>query len=167
MSLTPYPGIKKSVLAALVQSAAEEKPLPLSLTLTPQDAETWRVVIDRPAVGAARGLGRAPTANPAVVPILCIPGVGHEEADPNFQQKWAEAIQAGLQRWNPAATPVLDFAAYDELFAVAPLGPLEVARAIIKLGASGVSATVTDAMDSIFGRQRGLTKLSERARWTA
>ena len=49
--------------------------------------------------------------------ILCVHGVGHQEADPRFEATWREAITSGLAPWMPAGSLDTEFVAYDDLFA--------------------------------------------------
>ena len=51
----------------------------------------------------------------------------------------------------------------DELFAADPPSALDVARAVVKLGASGIVHGIAD----LFRRQRGFGDLAESVRWTA
>lgn len=95
--------------------------------------------------------------------ILCVHGVGHQEADPQFESTWKNAIKDGLQRWKFAGSWEIQFAAYDREFAQFPLNAATIGEAVVKLGASGLWHSLGD----LFPRSRGLADLPEAARWTA
>ncbi|MBI2924497.1 MAG: caspase family protein [Verrucomicrobia bacterium] len=95
--------------------------------------------------------------------ILCVHGVGHEEAQPRWMDDWRQAIADGVRQWNAARAVECEFVRYDDLFAAAPLNPATVAEAIAKLVASGVWHGLGD----LFARRRGLFELPDRLRWTA
>ena len=97
------------------------------------------------------------------VSILCVHGIGHGEANPDLQPSWTAAIDSSLKNWDPNISIVLDFLAYDDLFAHAPLNPVVYAAAVAKLLASGVIHSVGD----IFTKDRGLFEFPEQVRWTA
>lgn len=100
--------------------------------------------------------------NPKTVRLLCVHGVGHEEADPRFQESWRAAVIDGMKGCNPEVEPAIEFTEYDALFDVDPT-PAQVLEALARLGASGLWHGVSD----VFRRQRGLETVAERLRWTA
>lgn len=95
--------------------------------------------------------------------VLCIHGVGNHHANLLWQDRWRTAIQHSIQVWNPARTAECDFVMYDDLFEAAPLNPLTIAEALLKLGASGVVHGIAD----FFRRRRGIFEAPELIRWTA
>lgn len=97
------------------------------------------------------------------VKVLCVHGVGHQEADVAWQEDWRREIAGGLASWSPGVAAELEFVAYDHLFDAADLDPATVAEAILRLTASGFMHGVAD----LFRRRRGLAEVSERVRWTA
>jgi hypothetical protein len=92
--------------------------------------------------------------------LLCVHGVGHQEADPQFEASWREAITAALRAHDPGAQPEIDFLHYDEIFDHAPLDAATYAKAMAQLLKSAVVHSIGD----LFERTRGL---SERVGWTA
>jgi hypothetical protein len=96
-----------------------------------------------------------------VVKILCVHGVGHQEASTAWQAIWEDVIQQQLNDAHPegGVNAEFRFTAYDDLFApvLANLSARDVALAVVKLG------------DGVFPRFRSLslTDLSAEARWTA
>jgi metacaspase-1 len=72
----------------------------------------------------------------AGVKILCVHGVGHAEQDPHWNQPWRDAITSAFTRWNNRNAPEFSVVAYDDLFANAPLDPIEYAAAVAELLAS-------------------------------
>jgi len=119
-----------------------------------------------PALQALAGSGRRglPTsAGENTMRILCVHGVGHQEKDPAFESTWRDAITHGLSEWSLARQVEIEFVAYDDLFAADPPNAFEVAKAVVKLGASGLIHSIGD----LFRRQRGFGEVSESVRWTA
>jgi hypothetical protein len=57
---------------------------------------------------------------PRPLKLLCLHGVGHQEADPTVQPAWREAVLAGLRAVNPAVEAEFAFLEYDAHFAAAP-----------------------------------------------
>jgi hypothetical protein len=110
----------------------------------------------------ARAVRRAPGLAGSLK-ILCIHGVGHEEADPDFQAGWKMAIASGVMRWNPDRLIEVQFVNYDDLFAAAPLSIADTVQAVAKLGLSGIVHGIGD----FFRRQRGFGDVRESLRWTA
>lgn len=95
--------------------------------------------------------------------ILGIHGIGHADAQTDWQPQWRSAITAGLQTWNPAAAPEFDFMTYDALFEASDLNTPVVLEAFVKLAASGLFYGIAD----IFRSRRGLGDTLEDVRWTA
>lgn len=95
--------------------------------------------------------------------ILCVHGVGQQDASPEWRAGWTDAISAGVGGWSPGRKIETSFVAYEDLFARAPLTLPGIAVAIGKLLASGVWHGVGD----LFHRPRGISDLPERLRWTA
>ena len=95
--------------------------------------------------------------------ILCVHGIGHQEADPAFEDTWIDAITSGLVTWRSDRPFRIEFVAYDDLFAADPPSALDVAKAVVKLGASGLFHSIGD----LFRRRRGFGDIAESVRWTA
>lgn len=95
--------------------------------------------------------------------ILCVHGIGHEEADPRFQATWTTVIGDAIRAADPSVSVTCDFLGYDELFEHAPLDASTYADAMASLLASGVVHTIGD----LFSRRRGLFDLPNKVRWTA
>lgn len=131
------------------------------------------------------GVPRAATkeaAPPKPLNVLCVHGVGHAEADVDaFHQQWQDAIASAVQQVDPQVVVQPHFAAYDDLFANAPLNPVTVGEALVKLGGSGISTAVNSVVTGVesavggivhgigglFHPSRGLTDLPDELRWTA
>ncbi|MBL8385752.1 MAG: hypothetical protein JNM90_21895, partial [Burkholderiales bacterium] len=95
--------------------------------------------------------------------ILAIHGVGHADARTDWQDRWRDAIVAGLGRWHPNPAPEVAFLAYDDLFEAADLGAGAVLEAFARLTASGLFHGIGD----LFRRRRGLGTGLEDVRWSA
>ena len=95
--------------------------------------------------------------------ILGIHGIGHADAQTDWQPQWRTAITDGLRTWNPSAAPEFDFLTYDELFEASDLNAPVVLEAFVKLAASGLFYGIAD----IFRSRRGLGDTLEDMRWTA
>ena len=79
-----------------------------------------------------RGLEGAGGANPPVEPsgwrafgardldrplkLLCVHGIGHQEAEPNFRTSWLAAIDQAIRSVDPAQAYAVDFFQFDDLF---------------------------------------------------
>jgi hypothetical protein len=121
--------------------------------------------------GGVRAFGRpgrktrslAAPAGDRTLRILCVHGVGHQEADPTFEASWKDAITAGLAEWTHDRAFQVEFVAYDDLFAANPPGVLDVAQAVAKLTVSGLIHGIGD----LFRRRRGFGDIKESVRWTA
>jgi hypothetical protein len=100
---------------------------------------------------------------PNTLSVLCVHGVGHEEADPDFKSAWIGVITDALKSWNKNLTVKVDFLDFDTLFQAAPYGGEVYAEAMAKLLASGLVHAIGD----LFTRQRGLVDIPEKVRWTA
>src|SRR5688500_17861347 len=83
--------------------------------------------------------------------ILGVHGVGHQEKDPAFETTWRNAITTGLGQWTPEPAFQIEFVAYDDLFAADPPSAFDVAKAVVKLSASGLVHGIGD----LFRRRRG------------
>lgn len=103
--------------------------------------------------------------------ILCVHGVGQQEADPRFEPAWREAACAGLRAAGFTGDPEFEFVRYDALFADAPRN-LEIWRkGFLRLLTSGLHAAadrVQDWLGGLFGR-RGLPSAGARGvgEWVA
>jgi hypothetical protein len=95
--------------------------------------------------------------------VLCVHGVGHQEKDPAFEGGWREAISAGVRQWSLSRPIEIQFVAYDHLFAKASLSAVDLAEAVFKLTASGL----THGLGDLFRRPRGFGDISDTLRWTA
>lgn len=95
--------------------------------------------------------------------LLCVHGVGHQEADPDFRDSWIEAIGHAVRSCDPQAQPKVDFVEYDDLFDHSPLSPATYAIAFAKLVASAVVHGIADELR----RARGIGELPEAVKWTA
>jgi hypothetical protein len=89
--------------------------------------------------------------------VLCIHGIGHQEAQKdNWQPAWAQAINDTLNQLNPAIGPhQIDFLDYDNLFE-APLA---------RLGYTDFATALGRLVWGRLTRPRGLFDLSEQTRW--
>lgn len=95
--------------------------------------------------------------------ILCIHGIGHEEAKPEFRPDWETAIRQALGAAGQDARIV--FLDYDDIFAAHPPNGYAYGRALLELAASWAGAVVEDAL-----RPRGLLdvlNLPKQVKWTA
>lgn len=95
--------------------------------------------------------------------LLCVHGVGHEEAAADFRASWTKAITLAVQSCDPGRQLTIDFLEYDELFDHAPLNPVIYGLAFAKLLASLVIHGIGDALP----RARGLGEVPEAVKWTA
>ena len=95
--------------------------------------------------------------------ILCVHGIGHEEADETFEQSWKRAITNAVLSAAPNAVIELDYFEYDARFANSGLGAPEIAEATLRLLTSSVIHSVGD----VFRRDRGIGQFPDRLRWTA
>ena len=110
-----------------------------------------------------KALKAAPVGDVNALRILCVHGVGHQENDPAFEATWRNAITTGLAEWTHERAFQIQFVAYDDLFAADPPDVLDVAKAVVKLSASGLIHGIGD----LFRRRRGFGDLAESVRWTA
>ncbi len=117
------------------------------------------------APDGARALARAADATAtAAMPadtlrLLCVHGVGHQEADPGFQRAWVNAITAGL----PGVPLEIEFVDYDQIFANVDMSSVDLTEALFRLSASGLMHNVGD----LFHRSRGFSDVSDTLSWTA
>jgi hypothetical protein len=88
--------------------------------------------------------------------VLCIHGVGHAEANLDWQTAWKAAVAQGLGNADHEALEVR-FTAYDDLFApvVSKLSATDVLRAVALLGGG------------VLHRELALPAIGDQARWTA
>lgn len=122
--------------------------------------------VKKPLVAVRAPLPRSPKPKAATalpLRILCVHGVGHQENEPAFETIWRNAITTGLGRWTREPAFQIEFVAYDDLFAADPPSAFDVAKAIVKLSASGLVHSIGD----LFHRPRGFGDLAESVRWTA
>ncbi len=99
-----------------------------------------------------------------ILEVLCVHGIGHQEADATWQSDWTRTLRDSLRAWRPDLEVAASFVAYDDLFEKAPFGPLDTAQALWKLLGSGIWHGVGD----LFSRPRGpLGPIPDRVRWTA
>jgi hypothetical protein len=115
------------------------------------------------AVTARPRVQTEPTLGPGVRTVLCIHGVGDHHSDPSWQFEWRNAILSGLDAWRPGPDPRIEFVVFDHLFERHELDAATIAKAIWKLGVSGMVHGIGD----MFRRRRGLLEIPERLRWTA
>jgi hypothetical protein len=97
------------------------------------------------------------------IKILCVHGIGHEEADESFEQSWKRSITTAVLSVAPNAVIELDYFEYDARFASSGLGAPEIAEATLRLLTSAVIHSVGD----LFRRDRGIGQFPDRLRWTA
>jgi hypothetical protein len=176
-----YQGFLASMGALVEELARGEAPVAGSKELRELVAQGARRIESAAPVAPGRRTrgARAPRVAPAArraaralggeqpLRILCVHGVGHQEGDPSFEATWRESITGGLARWNLQRPFEARFVAYDELFAADPPGPLDLAKAVAKLGASGIVHGIGDFLGGLFHRGRGLGDVSEAVRWSA
>jgi hypothetical protein len=124
----------------------------------------------------------APAPGDAPLRILCVHGVGHQEADPQFAPAWRRAIVTGLRAAGCGDEPRIEFVHYDALFAAAPRDLAVWRRGFLRLLSSGWNAAVGRVQDWLGGwlgrgvdpappGRRGLgdwlTGVREDLQWTA
>ncbi|WP_449433778.1 caspase family protein [Pseudomonas putida] len=97
------------------------------------------------------------------VKILCVHGIGHEEADENFETSWHRSIADAVLRVAPNADIELDYFQYDARFASSGLDTPEIAQATLRL----LTSTVIHSVGDVLRRDRGIGQFSDRLRWTA
>ncbi|MDR6915899.1 hypothetical protein J2X66_002767 [Pseudomonas sp. 3296] len=97
------------------------------------------------------------------IKVLCVHGIGHEEADESFEQSWKRSITTAVLSVAPNAVIELDYFEYDARFASSGLGAPEIAEATLRLLTSAVIHSVGD----LFRRDRGIGQFPDRLRWTA
>lgn len=107
--------------------------------------------------------------------VLCVHGVGNQEANLAWQPMWEDAIFAGLRTWNQSVEVETDFLQYDGHFKDAGFDVWDVVEGAAGLGASAIVHSIGDAIGGLFGR-RGMSGAGEPAargglddsiRWTA
>ena len=104
----------------------------------------------------------------AKLKILCVHGIGDHHSNLAWEDEWKNAIESGLRRWSPGLECEFSFLLHDSIFAKYPISAMDVAEAVVKLGASGVVHSIGDAITSLFTRRRGfLQDVSSSVRWTA
>jgi metacaspase-1 len=95
--------------------------------------------------------------------ILAIHGVGHCDANNDWQPGWRSAVTAGLKAWSNSAAPDIEFLEYDRFFEQAPLDTGVVRDALLRLAASGLFYGIADRLRN----RAGLAGALESVRWTA
>lgn len=95
--------------------------------------------------------------------ILAIHGVGHCDANNDWQPLWRSAVTDGLKAWNDRAAPQVEFLDYDRFFEQAPLDTAVVREAVLRLAASGLFYGIADRLRN----RAGLATALESVRWTA
>jgi hypothetical protein len=85
---------------------------------------------------------RAPAKPTPTLRILCVHGVGHQEADANFEATWKAAALAGLRSTGLPFKAEFGFVHYDALFAAAPRDLAVWRKGFERLLASGFNAAV-------------------------
>jgi len=96
--------------------------------------------------------------------ILCIHGIGHQEANiDGWQPQWNTAIANCVKRWNSDISALTDYLEYDDLFATAPMTVGNTLEGFGKLLLNEVVYGVGD----IFHRHRGFGDVSEKTKWYA
>jgi hypothetical protein len=105
-----------------------------------------------------------------MVRILCVHGVGHQEADPSWLQEWENTIRNAVTAANPVSQVEFDSVPYDNLFDFS-LSAKTIALALLRLTASGVNSALSDMgnwLSNLFGRRRDLVgDISQQVGWTA
>ena len=98
--------------------------------------------------------------------VLCVHGVGHGDADTAWRDRWRAVIAADVARQGNAAQWVVEteFATYDDLFEAYPLGPKEIAKAILRMTGGLIEGTPGGAHRGLFD---SLMSIDETLRWTA
>ncbi len=94
---------------------------------------------------------------PAGLRILCVHGVGQQEADPDFALSWREAVADSLQAAGAPPATALEFVHYDALFDAAPRDLAVWRRAFGRLLSSGAQAaahSVQSWLGGLFGQPR-------------
>lgn len=141
----------------------------------PKDPNRLVVTLGPPS-GTLGGPQPVRVTDPAVtglpqVRILCVHGVNHLEPDEGgpptpSEQGWREAIGRALAHWGTRAE--LHFVSYNRHFASVDLGPMDLAKAVARLGSSGLWHGIQDwfgrSRSRGFGPQGGLPDTLE---WTA
>ena len=95
--------------------------------------------------------------------VLAIHGVGHADAQTDWQAGWRRAVEDGLARWESRGEPELHFLAYDHFFEQHELHAGVVIEAFGRLVASGLFHGLAD----VFRNRRGIGDTLESVRWTA
>jgi hypothetical protein len=104
----------------------------------------------------------------AKLKILCVHGIGDHHTSLAWEQDWEKVILDGLRTWSPEIECEFDFLLHDSIFARYPISAVDVAEAVIKLGASGIVHSIGDAISGLFGKSRGFVQdVSSTVRWTA
>jgi hypothetical protein len=102
----------------------------------------------------------------AKLKILCVQGIGDHHTSLAGEQELEKVILDGLRRWWPELECEFDFLLHDSIFARYPISAVDVAEAVIKLGASGIVHSIGDAIGGLFGKSRGFAQdVSSTVRW--
>ena len=103
---------------------------------------------------------------PRTLRVFCVHGVGHGDADPSWRDTWRATIAAQIAKQPNGGQWIVEteFAEYDDIFDEYPLGPKEIAEAILRLTGGLIEGTPGGARRGLFD---ALTSLDDRLRWTA
>lgn len=103
---------------------------------------------------------------PRTLRVFCVHGVGHGDADPSWRDRWRTTIAQQIAKEPGGAQWIVEaeFAEYDDLFDDYPLGPKEIAEAILRLTGGLIEGTPGGAKRGLFD---ALTSLDDKLRWTA
>lgn len=105
----------------------------------------------------------------APLKILCVHGIGGQERNLDWQDDWRLTLEESVRVWSAEREVIVEFLVYDDLFAAQKITAGDVAAALMKLIGSGVWYGISDLFRSrtMHPNTRGLSDLSETARWTA
>ncbi len=103
---------------------------------------------------------------PRTLRVFCVHGVGHGDADPTWRDRWRTTIAQEIAKQPNGGQWIVeaDFADYDDIFEQYPLGPKEIAEAMLRLTGGLIEGTPGGAKRGLFD---SLTSLDETLRWTA
>lgn len=83
--------------------------------------------------------------------LLCVHGIGHQEADPNFQSSWRAAIGQAVGSIDPQCEYAIDFFQFDDLIDKSSASGLAYTAAFLRLLSSFVVNGVGDELRSARG----------------
>ena len=100
------------------------------------------------------------------VRVLIVHGVGHGDADRTWRDRWTSAITAQIREQPGASQWIIEpeFAIYDDIFERYPLGPKEIASALIRMTGGLLVGTPGGANRGLFD---ALSSIDDKLRWTA